>query len=379
MRVTVATASNHDDIGVNVYNDFNLLKPALLYADQVTLVSPTISMLMQVRQSMTEQTIPFLKPIFEHNNQMDVYNKLAKLSKKKRGKTKQEIRTLRYIEKEIGKGAKELVKSFVSMHGISADLLDALEHDGTLKIEHIPFSLSDSIRSALGNSQNEKDSGIGWSYIEIVLNSILQTGYPLFDTTTNDLFESLVAVWQHMGIAKGVIPEDNYKHIGVASHILKKLPNIDHVNIENLLGIKQELHNPLIRFRNGMESVSNHIATLPWDDNFESETEHAFITQVKPAVSEIEELCKETKWIRDILLNSNNLTRNFGFGATGGSFTGVFIGTTDFMPIIIGALLGIAYSVEPGIKKAWRDDIQRKKDARNKQMYFLYECGRRLN
>lgn len=379
MHVIVATAPKSDNIDIQLENDIQTLRPALLYADQVTLISPIASILRQTRKETSnfEEVVPLLKPILEQRGQGDLYNEVNRLAKKKRGKSKQEILVLEQMKKLV----RSLDSQFDSQFGTNAGILEALERDKSIKIEHVPFSLVDSIESALGNPTSEKHSNVAQDYIEIVINSILQCdGYPLFDTFANELFEGLTAIWNNMGLETSAIPESKCTHIGVAAHILRKLPNINNVHIEDLLAIKQELHNPLVRFRGGVEGFSNDIEKLPWDNSFESEAEHIFITQIEPAVAEIEELCKETKWIRNILLNSNNLIRNTAYGiGGGGGFANVLIGTPDFRFVIIGALLGLAHSIEAGFRQTLKDHIQSQKEAKGKQMYFLYECGRQLN
>ena len=189
----------------------------------------------------------------------------------------------------------------------NADDLDSLIRHGQVKIESFNNSIADVDRCVLEYYNK--------------LKVALKSSYPLFDEQSNDLMKAALE-----SNIINVSPTDKRKitHAGLADNYIQRLPSFSEATIDELIDIKSELSQPLIRFRSKMLSYSDSLQSMPWDNDFEKECDLLYDKEVAPALLEIEECTKDNSFIKN--LGKKFFTDEGFWKSTGGLVIGVAAG-----------------------------------------------------
>jgi hypothetical protein len=132
--------------------------------------------------------------------------------------------------------------------------------------------------------------------LEALLTS--HTAYPLFDDDTGGLVEA--------GIATGLIAPlggalDRGKQVGAATAHMYELPAFPGASVSEVIDIRVELLEPLVRFRTGVQEIADDIEADLLNDSFEEEVHEQYVAKVAPAVQEIRELIQQNRYLRQLL------------------------------------------------------------------------------
>lgn len=150
----------------------------------------------------------------------------------------------------------------------------------------------------------------------------------------------------------------------VSGKFLSRLPTFPAATVDEVVGIRDELRSPLIRFRRELVQVVAEMQSRPWDGEFEHDVEAAWVSRVAPALLEIDELSAEKR-----------LVKNYGAEAAGmlvtaGSlFAGMNLITASF--VAAGGLAAAGTSIA-----AKRYTVARK--VALNPYFFLFEADRGL-
>ncbi|MCZ4589598.1 hypothetical protein O4328_39200 [Rhodococcus opacus] len=143
------------------------------------------------------------------------------------------------------------------------------------------------------------DADIAIRYFTRVQHT-LTTGntYPLFDHATSNL----VSLGVEAGIFSPVpAARRRGRDAALANGLFDRLPNFEHANMSEILDIRQELRDPLQRFRQGVRQITKDIDTAPEDPQFAHDIEEAWTYTVSPALVEIENAIEENTSLRDLV------------------------------------------------------------------------------
>lgn len=88
------------------------------------------------------------------------------------------------------------------------------------------------------------------------------------------------------------------KHAKLAGNLLIALPSFEFATTDEILDIRKELEKPLVRFRSKLLAYDAEIQSMPWDEEFQFECIKLYQQEVAPAVLEIDELTKESSFIK---------------------------------------------------------------------------------
>lgn len=131
------------------------------------------------------------------------------------------------------------------------------------------------------------------------LGDILAEGraYPLFDDRTG----SLVAA----GVAEGLFSPHREslfrgRQIGAAAHLMSYLPAFPSASVSEILAIRNELMNPLIRFRSAVVKLAHLIDSAPYEPDFSVRIEELYRDEVAPAVLEIREQVESNRFLQQL-------------------------------------------------------------------------------
>ena len=158
LHMTVAAAPDYDG-EIDISSEIRLLKTALMYADKVTFISLTSSMLIQTLQAISaitnDELLDATMPQFGADERL-AYERYVRLKRKKR-KTKHELIILRRLQERITRSKKEMYEGIEQM---AADAgLDQLVQ---------PYEAGMLDFSAIDMSSGDFKDEIVWQYFEKV-------------------------------------------------------------------------------------------------------------------------------------------------------------------------------------------------------------------
>jgi hypothetical protein len=362
LHITVAVApSSRFDLD----SDLNMLKAALLYADEVKLCSFSSSALVWMQNLQNADTIEVMDSFvrfYQSLNNQALRVKAAPLIKQYKS-----IRSrLRYALRQMG--------SSREARTIRESLQAGLER----VIEELIGESAKGLNSALGSGIVElhffdiKSRKVAEEYFSVVADAVVSgTTYPLLDEPTGDLISSAIAEGKVVPLGASV---DRAKQVGLPSSLFARLPLFDKASIDEIVDIRSELHSSLTRFRSAMVRFSREIESAPWNREFPLEVERIYYEYVEPAILEIEEAFRSnnlllaliTKPIKtpDMWLAGLGLLLDAQYG--GGS-----------LPDLLGKAL-IAGGVTSSAVKVVKEWRERNEEVQKNQLYFYYKIGESL-
>lgn len=97
-------------------------------------------------------------------------------------------------------------------------------------------------------------------------------------------------------MGEGVISRG--KQISLATELFSKLPSFPGASLDEVLSIRSDLGEPLVRFRAAMVHLSNMIKESQFDDQFEERVQDINVQEVEPALMEIREALRDNSTMR---------------------------------------------------------------------------------
>jgi len=296
------TADVHITIGaapsgqLSLENELRLVKPALLYADHVTLYSPTTSMLAMTAafgELSEDQKLEFLRQVAPTVSPSDAPNLVAVLDvyealRSKRRRSRDEIVLVEKVRRQLDAAWVELrskVDEILSGSGVE-ELLPAIEQ-GLLDID--PIVSGEDFDSELFLQE----------FVNRLFRSLLSpTAYPLFDDASGALVRAHVAE----GLIEPLPASDSRaRQVAAAASFMSRLPAFSAATLAEVLDVRKALSGPLVRFRAGVVEISELLTSRAFEEGFDAEVEQAYIQHIAPPLQEIEELVAANTYLRQLL------------------------------------------------------------------------------
>ena len=371
---TVAICPNN----MSLDREMDYIKSALLYADTVSLISPMAYLYFQLTDEKSRDnekaTLELIKKVLPLCESADpvlcqqyepIIKEFEKIVLGKQYKSIPMIHKLQ-IKRELKRFAismNEVLKNSIG-NGVCEDI-SLLVKQKKVIVQEFNHSLGD-IDGCVEEFFNK-------------LKTTISHSYPLFDEQSNNLMSA--------AIKSGIInlsQTDKYKatHAGVTEKILTRLPSFEYATIDEILDIRKELADPLVRFRSKMLQYADNIQSLPWDKCFESECCILYDKEIAPAILEIDELTKENSFINNlgnkiftdesIWQNTSGLVISVATAGAIASFTETIASDTA----ILTAGLSWGASKIANTFSVYRENS---KEISRKDLYFYYKAGKMMS
>lgn len=360
VEITVSTSP----AGLTLAKDIKLLKPALLYADHVTLYSPTAALLSSGRAvgamgevgaiELLRAVGPQIQP--RSVEALELYEQLRCLARPSKGQR----RAIREMKQLLLDCAAEVAEK---MHGLSAaagitELQPALDA-GLVTIDPL-------VRERDGG-----DGALERAYLER-LRMLLRSGhaYPLFDDVTGDLVRAALAdgVWE-----LGTTPRRRGKQVAAAAQLMDSLPTFPQASMSEVLDVRDSLRSPLRNFRAAVIQMERDIAAAAHEPDFTGEVEELYLEKVAPALEEIHEAIRSDRYLRALMEAGVADAHTYTTGVLA-----VAVALFTHIPHLAVAGTGLATSaVSAAAKAAWKRS-EGKREAERHQLFFLYRLRERL-
>src|SRR6266508_1224796 len=355
VHITIGAAPSGE---LSLENEIRLVKPALLYADHVTLYSPATSMLAMTAglgELNEHQKLEFLRQVAPSISPSIVPDLVAVLDtyealRAKRRRSREEILIVEKVRRQLDAAWVELrpkLDELLSRSGVE-QLLPAIEQD-LLEIDLIV-------------SGNEFD--FEWflhEFVDRLLRSLLSPiVYPLFDDTSGALVRAHVA--------EGLIEprpasDSRAKQVAAAARFMSRLPAFPQATVAEVLDVRKALSSPLVRFRAGITAISELLASRAFEEGFEAEVEQAYIRHIAPSLQEIEEAVAANTFLRQLLSKAVGDMKTIVTAVLTLGITRV----ANLPALIAGGAAVVTATASAVLAKS--EEVQR---IRQEQFYFLY-------
>jgi phage antirepressor YoqD-like protein len=357
VQIAITTAPHE----LSLANEVRLLKPALLYADHVTLYSPTASLFASTAAvgDMDEANLlAFLRdvgPMIDPNAAagIDLYDQ----TRRKKGKTRHEMQGLLQMRRALREFAVEWTEKVEEMlTAAGADELVTAIEAGLVAID------------PLLRAGDEGDDALFEAYMAR-LRELLKTGhaYPLLDDQTGDLVRAAVneGAWEF-----GATARRRGKQVTGAARLMERLPAFPDASMHEILDIRERLRPPLVRFRAAMIEMERLIDAAAHDEEFGSEIADIYLEKVAPALQEIDEAVQDDKYLRQL---AGALVGDAKTYVSGGLSLAVamFAQVPDLVAVATG--LGVG-ATTAAVQAGWRS-AERQRQTERHQLFFLYKLG----
>lgn len=381
-NITVGAAP---ESGLNLDGEFRMVKAALLYGDQVKLVSSAASMVMwnmSVTQQTPEQQLDFLEEliplVLSNPSEREAALKDIRLGKEIFQKKDSTIRDIQYrlLAKRLvaDHGNRWFRKKFGSL----AQTKVIQEYERATKaglLEIHSFQPLKSVNLFAKQIKGELDQirAAVIDEFESVVGGAISEGstYPLFDDTTGELVR--------LGIEEGLISPSpsriaRAKHSKLAGSLLARLPLFDDASVNELLDIRRELERVLVRFRSAIMKYSETIRNASWDKDFWLDVEDIFHRDIEPAVIDIEDAVKSNSSM--LAIASRKLVDKPALGTSIFSF--ILAQLSSFSSLTTMAIAASA-GASVAVFDAYKESRKQKQEVEQNQLYFYYRAGELLS
>jgi hypothetical protein len=380
MSVVSASITQPADNALSMAAEVQHCHAALLYGDEVTLISPRSALLKRVADTgsftgvnlirFAAEVVPYLSP--EHREAIELANQLVNVPRKARntGRARKAYRELMEgLLEAVSANQDEWVENAQRILADSGfDQLQGAIDSGILKIDDV-----EGVQLSTFITQQSDPVMTGFlAKIQEVLLSGNQ--YPLFDADVSDLVRTGLEVGMFTRVP---LSRRHGSDAAMASGLFDFLPNFPHAKTSEILEIRQALETPLKAFRLGVRELTKNIDLDAESPQFGSEIEDCWNLRVRPALDEIEENIQENSGMRNLLgramRDGASLPGLTAAVTLGGAF-GVAAGPMTTVPLAAGAAVGISVAA----LRAYLDQGEALKEVTGTQFYFLYGMNERM-
>lgn len=380
MSFTVGSVSGSDADSetFDLTQEIELLKTAILYADQVKLFSAGSSLLsgfVELRDVPRKQRIELVR---EYGRGWLTPDQIEKLDLIVGGSRDQRRRATkrgrRALEKVVDDGwaqLEEMVEGEFEAYN-ARGLADATS-SGMVELHSFEHTDAEGILRLAADEDHLLETAVddvAFEYIEQTFET-LEGGtnsaggvYPLFDAFIGDFVEEAVKEGLILPYP-GTIGRS--RHAGLAGDVLSQLPTFEDATVAEVLDVRRGLERPLRGFRVAIAEYSREIESAAWEAGFAKEAEALFRESVAPRIAELEQSIEENHSLAEF-------ARRMGrHGASYGGL-GAVIGDPSGFPSFTGLALGLGVAAV----QTRMDIAERFHSLQGNRLYFYHRASERL-
>lgn len=374
-----------------------LIKPAVLYADQVTIHSPAASLLNAAmslgtitdRRQQLDAILEIIGKVPSLAGELQVSPQILEQIKiflsvdprivRRAGRLFGADKDIEAFYEKLGefdaiweKEIPRVLSDLKSKVGAN-ELLDALANGCVAVADLGPTSNTDYVAVALraytGDSDDDDLDRVLASFVARLVEILTEhRSFPLLDAASADLARSLeqggkVEISTH-SMRRGA-------EVSSAVSFMGFLPSFEYLAMDEILDLRKELQGPLVRFRAALATVSREFEMRPIDKSFHAELEEAWRQRVLPALTEIRETLAEHGLLKEIASIALGDPRRLMIEAGGVIATGH--ADVVSLPGLITAGLAAALPIADTVGRALVKTLETRRDARKNAFFFLHQ------
>lgn len=387
VKVAVVTSPASSDSNVNLARDVRLAKAAVLYADEVELISPGTEMIASLVQLAVAGPDAVVELLSELDESTLTYLNGGRAVPKS---VIENFRLLMAMDDES-------LETLGSLTGNDFTELRALAGDARTQVDGVVTQLRETAQRMFEDS--------GASELAVAIEEGLVTVRPIMatagSTRSSDLTEayakclkeliadprSALLMDEMMGsLARAMIDEGVATPSSVATRrsseallgggFLIRLPALNVAPMNELLDLRRDLDGSLTRYRSGVANLTARLSTGPFDAEAEEAVDHIFGAVVVPAVDEIREEMSAHGLVRDIARHWATDARSVALATIGPVLAGGVVQAADLTQAVVA--LPVIGSVGQAAINAGLERSRQRRDAQRREFFYLYELDRRL-
>jgi hypothetical protein len=204
--------------------------------------------------------------------------------------------------------------------------------------------------------------------------------YPLMDKGIAEMVADTAGAKRRSGNSSQ--PTNSVNHISkyakpvlLGTNLFRKLPLFEQATTGELLDIRKELSEPLVRLRGALVEMSEQIKSAPWDDDFPQDVELLVRRNIEPAILDLDERVKSNIYLER--LSRKLLTEPIE--PAKGSIIGMALGNIVSLSPQLAVLAGLGMGAVVLGSQIYNEWVTEKKELGHHQLYFYYEARRRLS
>lgn len=356
--------------GKTLNQELSFIKAAMLYADQVNLISPSIWNFLQ-RYQWAEN--------LDHGEILDASKKILEQIKPDRLDTNQILLSVvrsayfrnrvkarlekNELEKQLMNGMLSITESAYSAF-IDRDYPEIVRllRSNQLTIEEFTYPIEDY-------------ETFSAEFFEKARAAVNGATYPVLDEQTNGVLKSAT---EGRRIDLSESATKRVVHAQAADLILRRLPTFEEATLDELVDIKSTLAAPLDRFRGKMLGFTESIESRPWDVDFAPDCDALYMKEVAPAIADIRAAVHDNKVLANLgrkFTSDKDALKTLGFLSVCVAAPGVLPGFTgvDLASLLGGSALALAT-----VSQALRDYRLNQRRIESNELYFYFQAGETL-
>jgi hypothetical protein len=371
-----------------------LAKAALLYADEVEIVSLGVSLFDELRQvidagelggfgllaSLDDETIAYIASRSGSNSTLPPNwreNLGAALALDPGAldalgvEGSEQLRDLQGMAAEHGRDMQDQLNRLLEEHG-ATELVTAVRA-GAVTVAELGLSPGTTLRPAELDT-NDATAVQMWNWIDALVARLTdRRSRLLFDRQSGSLVQSM--------LAEGIIPSNPQglqlaAQAALGAGFTERLPAFPSAKMDELLDMRKELALPLARYRGAVVRFSREIPQVVGED-LAFEVEQLWQEEVHPAFMGLQDEMADHGLVRELgrSLDVKDI-RNFGEW-TAGTYVAV-ASTTALDALTTGLIATAAGGAAALVLEAARARRAGQAAAKTNEFYYLYEANRRL-
>lgn len=377
-EITATVGSVSEDGQLQI--EWNLTKNALLYADKVVVNSPNVALAIEATRCRGDWGR--IKSIFHDlpDGYIPEFGQTGKELSKLVNDFDRKLRSKNLSGRQRGKikrAKKEAIEQIADAACESFDLelaenFDRLEKEGVIDISgQKDWRLGQTIGEAsIANIEGFDES------LEVYLRSLVETihaqdNLPIFGEHSSGIIRSLYGDGNG---EESPSPERVAESTegALAIELFDDLPALKDAPADEILGVREELTEPLENFRGALMNYSDQIGVAGWDEEFESRCREVYRKTIKPELNElssrIEQNTLAKQFFSNIFSKEAGVSSLLGLGATNSAG-----GLLDSMPaeaIMLSAASMVGGSALGALMQAVSDKRDEQEDIQRNKLFF---------
>lgn len=365
-KFTITVAAFPDaEVGLSLKKELQLLKTALIYADNVRLCSPLAFILLSTLYDAVITTDNHVLQEYFSSRPKGEQIIAALIELKEQPKKALQQLSLLRLNNSDGHESQVVPLAFAEKV-LSAAGFESLIEPTRLGLVALPMfniKLSDSPN---GFQQLEEQ------YWYSVSKSILRSdSYPLFDKVTLETLQSDI---QRGSLLPSEMEISQAKQVALSSELLQRLPRFENASLHEILDIRRELNGPLVRFRSAIVQYSRQVQSAPWDKDFPIEANEVFVEHLAPAILEIEEACRSNSFLRKLLPSLGEKP----IEPLGAPVMGLIVANSAHLSEILATGVGLVGGSALLAYRTYDSFKQERQRIESNQLYFYYRVAQLL-
>jgi hypothetical protein len=393
VRIAIATAPNSGASGPSLADEIRLVRSAVLYADEVELVSPGAEMLgsmaalasgdegdlLEFFLGLDDATISGLGDQQLPENWREMVRSMSALTNQDWDQLSE--LTGETIPDDARTASDELRSMLSGSLGEMRETVDEmLESAGageiTPAIEAGIVRVSPTLISPAGDGDSD----------EMVRRYVEKLRRLLGDPRTHLLLDESIAELVRGLIEDGQVDPHqlsiaNAGEAAVGNGLIARLPAFAGTPIDELLDLRRDLEDPLSRYRRSIAGLATKLRVGPFDEHLGADIDHLYVSEVDPALRDLQDGFAEHGLVREV---ARSLATDIKAVVTATVGPGIYLGAASLADIngwltLAGSAATALVPVGQVTAKAVLEKGRQDRAMQKHDLFYLFEIDRRLS